>query len=77
MVPQQNQQHAPTILRRKAVEAKTGLSRTTIYDMMRAGTFPIPISLGSNSVGWLEHEVTEWLNTRVAERNRLRKTRRA
>lgn len=55
------------ILRRKQVEARTGLSRSTIYDRIKAGTFPAPISLGAKAVGWIESEIDAWLNARVEE----------
>ena len=58
-------QSAPTILRRKQVEARTGLSRSTIYDRIKAGTFPAPISLGEKAVGWIESEVDAWLAARI------------
>ena len=58
---------ALTILRRKQVEARTGLSRSTIYLRISEGTFPTPIHLGAKSVGWLAHEVDCWLERRVAE----------
>ncbi len=57
--------HAVKILRRKQVEARIGLSRSTIYERIKAGTFPAPISLGAKSVGWIESEVDEWLTTQV------------
>lgn len=56
---------APSILRRKQVEARTGLSRSTIYDRIKAGTFPAPISLGAKAVGWIESEIDAWLNARI------------
>jgi len=58
-------QTVPTILRRKQVEARTGLARSTIYQHVRAGTFPAPISLGAKSVGWIEAEVNAWLEARI------------
>ncbi len=57
------------ILRRPAVEARTGLSRSTLYDKMSAGTFPRPVSLGEKSVGWLESEIDNWIEERVRERD--------
>ncbi len=56
------------ILRRPAVEAQTGLPRSTIYDKMRAGKFPRPVPLGEKSVGWLESDISKWLAQRIAER---------
>lgn len=53
------------ILRRPQVEARTGLSRSTIYQRIKDRTFPSPISLGSKAVGWLEHEIDDWLQQRI------------
>ena len=36
------------------VEARTGLSRSTIYARVKVGTFPAPVSLGPRAVGWTE-----------------------
>ena len=52
------------MLRVPEVMARTGLSRTTIWRRVRAGTFPAPISLGENSIGWPESAITAWLETR-------------
>jgi prophage regulatory protein len=38
-------QSPPTILRRKQVEARVGLRRTTIYQRVADGTFPAPVNL--------------------------------
>lgn len=61
-------QTALTILRRKQVEARTGLSRSTIYQRMADGTFPRAVSLGgARCVGWLESEINDWIATRVSQ----------
>ncbi len=54
------------ILRRRQVEDRVGLSCSTIYASVAAGTFPKPIQLGAQSVGWLESEIDAWLRERVA-----------
>ena len=59
-------QSALNILRRKKVETKTGISRSSIYDGIRKGTFPKPIQLSAQSVGWLESEIDAWLRERIA-----------
>ena len=56
---------ALTILRRKQVEARTGLSRTTIYQRVSEGTFPTPVNLGARAVGWIESEISDWLASRI------------
>ena len=52
-----------TILRRKQVEARTGLSRSTIYAFITEGIFPKPINLGNRAVGWIEAEIDAWLKS--------------
>jgi prophage regulatory protein len=54
-----------TILRRPQVEARTGLSRSTIYARIQDGTFPRPILLGSRAVGWISNEIDGWLDQRI------------
>lgn len=70
---------APTILRRKQVEARTGLSRSSIYAKMRPSqkrpgdydpTFPKPVAVGARAVGWIEHEIDAWLNAQI-EKSRV------
>lgn len=55
-----------TILRRNDVERLTGLPRSTIYDRISKGTFPKPIKLSERSVGWLETEIANWQEERIA-----------
>jgi len=47
-------QREPAFLRRKQVETRTGLSRSTIYQYIKDGVFPKPVPLGPRAVGWLE-----------------------
>jgi prophage regulatory protein len=66
----QQTEFAPTIIRRKQVEARVGLSRSTIYARVAEGTFPAPVNLGARAVGWIEAEISEWLTRRIeASRN--------
>lgn len=51
-------------LRVKQVCERTGLSRATIYNMMKAGTFPDKTALGLRAVAWLESEIVRWMETR-------------
>lgn len=65
-----NEQQAK-IIRRRQLEARLGLSRSTIYDKINPksprydASFPKPIRLGSAAVGWLAHEVDDWLNRQI------------
>ena len=58
-----------SILRLPAVKARTGLSRSTIYQRIREGTFPPPVNLGKRAVGWLESELAAHMAALV-ERSR-------
>ncbi len=64
-----NREKSTFILRRKQVEDRTGLSRSTIYLRIQKGTFPNPINLGARAVGWLENEIEAWLVSRIEERD--------
>ena len=57
-------------LKREAVERATGLSRSTIYDEMSRGRFPLPVKVnGGRAVAWLESEIVAWQAKRIAERD--------
>jgi prophage regulatory protein len=60
-------QNTTRFLRRRQVEALTGLKRSTIYQRLAEGTFPKQIHLGPRSVGWLASEVNAWIAERIAE----------
>jgi prophage regulatory protein len=49
------------ILRRKQVELEVGLSRSTIYQRVKSGTFPAPIKLGVKAVGWRACDIDRFL----------------
>lgn len=51
-------------LRRLAVENITGLSRSTIYDLMAKGQFPRPVRLTAKAVAWPESAIAYWLAQR-------------
>jgi prophage regulatory protein len=56
-----NIQTALTILRRKQVEAATGLSRSTIYARIKLKTFPAAVQLGPRCVGWRAGDIVAFL----------------
>ena len=48
----------------RAIAARTGLARSTIYRYVQAGYFPRQRHLGPGRVGWLASEVRNWMATR-------------
>lgn len=59
-------QSAITILRRKQVQARIGLSRSTLYLRIAQGEFSKPVSLGGRAVGWPASEVAALTAARIA-----------
>lgn len=65
-----------TILRLSAVKNRTGLSRSTIYERMAAGSFPKPMFLGgpgTRAVGWLESEINLWVENLIKTHRKQRR----
>ena len=59
------------LLKLKQVMSITGLSRSYVYELAKAGTFPQPLKLSERSSAWLESEVQQWINERIQQRNSL------
>lgn len=51
-------------IRMPELTEQTGLSRSTIYDLIAAGEFPRQVRLSKRSVGWAEEAVTQWKASR-------------
>lgn len=59
-------------LPRREVERRAGLSKSSIYRGVAAGTFPAPVhDLQSGMVWWVEHEVEAWQRARISARDGL------
>ena len=65
-------------IRLREVKERVALSQSRIYDLVSHGYFPRPVKLGvrqkeskidSRTNNWLEHEVDNYIDERVAERN--------
>lgn len=52
------------VIRRKEVSERTGLSRSTIYELIRKQQFPTQIRLTERSVGWLESDIEKWIQSK-------------
>lgn len=56
------------LLRLRAVEEATGLSRSSLYRLIQSNGFPPPIQLtGARAVAWAAEDVERWINARIAE----------
>lgn len=46
---------------------RTGYSRSGIYKLISQGRFPKPVKIGTRAIAFIESEVDEWINQRIAE----------
>lgn len=53
------------IYRLPEVMRRTGLSRSTIYELIGREQFPTQILLGPRAVGWVAEEVSDWIGARI------------
>lgn len=53
------------LIRRKEVQAKTGLGASSIYAMMQQGTFPKAINISERRVAWIESDIDLWISERI------------
>ena len=68
MTTSKNQQNEnQRLIRRKEVQAKTGLGASSIYAMMKNGEFPQCLNLSERRVAWIESEVDQWIANRIAQ----------
>ncbi|AVO30002.1 TPA: helix-turn-helix transcriptional regulator [Stenotrophomonas maltophilia] len=55
-----------TLLRLPGVEDKMGLRKSQIYALIKAGAFPPPVKLSERCSAWVESELDEWIESRIA-----------
>ena len=62
------------ILNVKDVTSRTKLSRVTIWRLENEGKFPQRIRISTKRIGWLEDEVTKWIEkrTRVVSESKVK-----
>ena len=76
-----DKKHTPQkrFIRLPEVLTRTGYGRTTIYRKMEDGSFPrsvklegppiAPEAFDCRAVAWIEHEVDQWMESRIEERD--------
>jgi len=55
------------LIRSKEVQAITGLPKSSLHNMARAGSFPAPLKLGARAVAWREADVQDWIENLEAK----------
>ena len=49
----------------------TGLSKPSIYRLMREGSFPRAVRLGERAVAWTINDLEQWAQNRPSTKSRL------
>jgi prophage regulatory protein len=57
------------LLRLPEVISRTGLGRSTIWNLIARGRFPKQVKLSERSSAWVDTEVDHWINSRITERD--------
>lgn len=55
------------LIRLSEVQRRTGYSKAWIYRLMSQEKFPASIKVGTRSIAFVESEIDEWINQRIAE----------
>lgn len=56
-------QDSNTLLRLQALQALTGLSKSTIYSSIKAGSFPASVKISKRAVAWKVTDIQIWLDS--------------
>lgn len=56
------------LIRRREVQARVGLSRSSIYALMADKRFPAPVRLSERAIAWREEDIEAWISSRPSVR---------
>lgn len=56
-----------SLIRFAEVQKRTGYSKAWLYRLMSQQRFPTAIKIGARSIAFIESEIDEWINQRIAE----------
>ena len=54
----------------KEVSIRTNYSISSLYRMIAEGTFPKQYKIGKRSIAFLESEINEWIEQKIADSNK-------
>ena len=52
------------LMRMPTVKERVGMGRTTIYEKIKDGSFPKPISIGARAVAWDSEAIDSWIEAK-------------
>ncbi|MGM7819959.1 helix-turn-helix transcriptional regulator [Yersinia enterocolitica] len=60
-------QSSQSLIRLPEVQRRTGYSKAWIYRLISQRRFPQSVKIGTRSIAFIESEIDEWINQRIAE----------
>ena len=67
MSANQNTTTQQQFIRLADLTKRIGISRSSVWNFSKNGTFPAPIKLSPNCTAWITAEVDQWAADRIAE----------
>jgi len=67
LITRPNLQDEVSFLRLPELKSVTGLSKSSLYALIRANSFPSPVQLGPRTVAWVRSEVRQWAEERISK----------
>ena len=55
------------LIKLNSVKLMTGLSKSSIYNMMHKEGFPKKIYIGERAVAWVEAEIQQWIESQISQ----------
>lgn len=55
------------LIRLSEVMKRTSFSRAWLYRLLKEERFPKPVKIGIRSIAFVESEVDQWINERIAQ----------
>lgn len=55
------------LIRLPEVQRRTGYSKAWIYKLLKEKRFPAAVKIGSRAIAFVESEINDWVNQRIAE----------
>ena len=56
-----------SFIRLPEVQRRTGYSKAWIYRLLKEQRFPQSVKIGSRAIAFIESEIDEWIDQRIAE----------
>jgi len=61
--------NADSLIRWEEVQKMVGISRTSVWRLEKDGEFPKRRHISKRAVGWSQHEIQKWLESRPQASN--------